>query len=277
MRVSHSKSFHWCAGLFVFSLFAALITACSKSSSQGGEAAWVTEPGKKLRNVQHFAFHSDTMGHEIGVSVSLPRDYASSEESYPVIYYLHGYRGSENSDVKGFAPFLRKSLKKHNLPEPIIVFPNGGNRHYLGEQEHMLINELIPHIESQYRVRTQPNYRTLAGFSMGGAGAISLSLRHPGMFGGAASWGGGLWRESETQLDAAREHATLFKKMGFHALMVNGDIDRPNAFTPLAEVFEQQGIAHQHIILPKVDHNLGLYFKYTGDAYAEHLKAIWSE
>lgn len=261
-------------------LVAALVLgACSKpaptQSSEPREPIWVNKPLRNLANAEHFALTSRAMGLDVGITVVVPKGYHQSEGRYPVIYYLHGRGGSEVSDVKAFTGFLQPILKQYKLPEPLLVFPNGGSRRYEGEVEAMLIKELIPYIESHYRVLTDPEHRLIAGFSMGGAGAMRLSIRHPGLFGGATSWGGGMWHKDTALLEAAQQNAPQLKQIGYHALMINGELDRPNVFVKLSEVFAAQAIPHERVVLPGVEHDLGVYLQKTRGEYAEHLNSIW--
>jgi S-formylglutathione hydrolase FrmB len=50
--------------------------------------------------------------------------------------------------------------------------------------------ELIPWIDSRFRTRAVSRARAVAGYSMGGFGALSYAARHPGLFSVAASFSG---------------------------------------------------------------------------------------
>lgn len=277
--MSISNKFCILAKALVALIAASVLAACSKTGSTGSsearEPVWVNKPIRNLANSEHFALKSQAMGVDVGITVLLPKNYHESQNRYPVIYYLHGRGGSEVSDVKAFADFLQPILKQHRLPEPILVFPNGGSRRYEDDVEAMLIKELIPYIDSHYRTRSEPEHRLIAGFSLGGAGAISLSVRHPSLFGGATSWGGGMWHKDTALLEAAQQNAPQLKQNGYHALMVNGELDRPNAFAHLDEVLAAQGVRFKRVVLAGVEHDLGVYFEKTRGDYAEHLNSIW--
>ncbi len=55
-------------------------------------------------------------------------------------------------------------------------------------QEAYLLQDVLPLVESEYPVSTEPEGRLLVGFSKSGWGAWSLLLRHPEIFGAAAAW-----------------------------------------------------------------------------------------
>jgi S-formylglutathione hydrolase FrmB len=75
----------------------------------------------------------------------------------------------------------------------IIVMPNGGQTWYINDYqnkiryEDMFVQELIPHIDSTFRTRTQREYRGIGGLSMGGFGSLTLAMHHPDLFGSCAA------------------------------------------------------------------------------------------
>jgi S-formylglutathione hydrolase FrmB len=56
--------------------------------------------------------------------------------------------------------------------------------------ERHLLKEVMPAVVAQVRVRDDRDSRAIAGLSMGGYGALALSLRHPKLFCAAASLSG---------------------------------------------------------------------------------------
>ena len=75
--------------------------------------------------------------------------------------------------------------------QPMILvmpdcFTRYGGSQYLnsratGYYEDHLIQELVPHVEQNYRTKGA-EYRAVAGKSSGGYGALVLSMRHPDVF-----------------------------------------------------------------------------------------------
>lgn len=59
-----------------------------------------------------------------------------------------------------------------------------------GNFELYMIFDLIPSIDRTFRTQKTRESRVIAGLSMGGYGAFMLSLRHPDLFGAAASMSG---------------------------------------------------------------------------------------
>jgi enterochelin esterase-like enzyme len=55
-----------------------------------------------------------------------------------------------------------------------------------------MLNDVLPWIESNFRVRRDPAGRAIAGLSMGGFQSISIGLKHPESFGWIGVFSAGL-------------------------------------------------------------------------------------
>jgi enterochelin esterase family protein len=81
-------------------------------------------------------------------------------------------------------------------PQPGQKYDTAGNRTAFGRE---LLDEIIPLVESRYRVKRGPENRAVAGLSMGARHALLVALWHPERFAWVGSMsGGGL---SATELD----------------------------------------------------------------------------
>ena len=129
-------------------------------------------------------------------AIYLPPGYHESDQSYPVLYLLHG----SGDDHTGWVQFGQvqhiadMTIAEGKCARMIVVMPdaNTGRRGYFNDirgdfdYEDFFFNELIPHIEQTYRVRSERRYRAVAGLSMGGGGTIFYALHRPEMFAAAA-------------------------------------------------------------------------------------------
>ncbi|WP_430454339.1 alpha/beta hydrolase [Rhodopirellula europaea] len=231
---------------------------------------WVNSDIPNFAGLEHKVLKSDALGHDVGYVVWTPPGFsADADTRYPVVYFLHGAGGSERSDAAGIASLLAKGIRNKTMPPAICVCPNGGMSSYRGEVESMIVDELIPLIDSTYPTRADAKSRVVAGFSMGGAGSVRLSLLHPDLFCAAGSWGGALAFRGDAAesplLPAAKKNAETLRANGYAALLINGDGDRPDAFALLAETFRAHDIPHQVVIVENTKHNLGDYHKKTAD------------
>jgi enterochelin esterase-like enzyme len=64
-----------------------------------------------------------------------------------------------------------------------------------------IYNKLIPHIESQYPLIADRNYRAVAGGSLGGIAAYRLTFQHPETFSSAGIFGAGAISGEETRIN----------------------------------------------------------------------------
>ncbi|MCA9258160.1 MAG: hypothetical protein KDA61_03115 [Planctomycetales bacterium] len=241
----------------------------SKPSPSGREArpvSWVNPLAAAEAGLVHCTLPSDAVGESVGYVVWTPPGYADDpSQRYPVVYFLHGMGGNESSDAAGFSGHVRDGIRAGAIPPCIVVFPNGGRSGYRDAVERMIVDELAPTIDANYR--TQPNRarRVAIGFSMGGQGAVRLAVRHPDLFCAAASWGGGLFRGGEEVLDAVDEQGAQLREQGFAALLINGDEDRPEAYHELVKHLAAQRLEHALVVLPSTPHKLGRYYELSAE------------
>ena len=135
---------------------------------------------------------------ERDVSIYLPPSYkASKNRHYPVMYLLHGFT---DSNEKWFhtpthwiqlASVLDRALASPGAHEMIVVMPNAFNAFQgsmysssatIGDWEGFISRELVTFIDGRYRTLAQKESRGLAGHSMGGYGAMRISMKFPEVF-----------------------------------------------------------------------------------------------
>lgn len=144
-------------------------------------------------------------GYKINYSVYLPADYTTSQRSYPVVYLLHGYSDDETGWIQfGQAnQIVDKGVAEGKIPPCILVIPDGKVTWYCNSfdqkdnWEEVFIQEFIPAIEKEYRIRTKREYRAIAGLSMGGYGALKISMRHPELFSACVALSSGTFSDEE--------------------------------------------------------------------------------
>lgn len=226
------------------------------------EVQWVNPAIPEMQGLVHHVLHSASLGHEVGYVVYTPEGYSEkAKKRYPVIYFLHGAGGNESSDAAGFSSWAIRAMESGVIPPVICVFPNGGRSGYRGEVEKMITAELIPAIDKNYRTIAKSKGRVIAGFSMGGAGSVYLSIQHPALFAAVGSMGGGMRNQNEELAEAISFAIPVWRKNKVGFFMVNGDNDRPDAFAQFAAMLTMERIENQRLILPDTNHNLGLYYE----------------
>jgi enterochelin esterase-like enzyme len=135
---------------------------------------YINPPTESPKNTTHKTFFSHILNHEIGYNIYLPSDYWESGGRYPVVYHIHGWQGNESSEIWSIEKVYRKR-------QAITVFMNAissENDYFdaLLQIGSILIKELIPHIDGQYRTNVTRENRMLSGFSMGGAMAFHYAI-----------------------------------------------------------------------------------------------------
>ena len=142
------------------------------------------------------SFYSEALDEMKNVDIYLPSDYYNYDTVFfPVIYYLHGGGGDQNSGNQ-FASHYYYTHAENPLadsaPAAIFVCADGSydpyyggywvNSELFGNHEDYVINDLISFIESEFRARSDRNFRFITGYSMGGFGSTYLALSHPDIF-----------------------------------------------------------------------------------------------
>ena len=139
---------------------------------------------------------SDILDSERKYAVYLPPDYGSSERSYPVLYLLHG-GGDDQTGWVQFGEVLHiadKAIHEGKATPMVIIMPDAqtGRRGYFNDvtnawrYEDFFFEELMPHVEEKFRIKSEKRYRAVAGLSMGGGGSFMYALHRPDLFSSAA-------------------------------------------------------------------------------------------
>jgi S-formylglutathione hydrolase FrmB len=127
-------------------------------------------------------------------AVYLPPSYhAATGRRYPVIYLLHGIFDSHETwlEYVDLAERLDRLIAAERIPEVIVMMPDGGNIYgggfyrnspVSGKWGDFVTEDLVRFTDSRYRTLARAGGRAIAGWSMGGYGAIHLAMGHPGLY-----------------------------------------------------------------------------------------------
>lgn len=147
-------------------------------------------------NVDTTDVYSNSMKKFIKCVVVTPNTYKKSKMKFPVVYLLHGYSGNYARWLTE-APQLKQKADELQM---IFICPDGGyGSWYLDspvdssfKYEAFMIKELVPYVDAHYKTIPQKKYRAVTGLSMGGHGALYLSIRNKDVFGATGSICGGV-------------------------------------------------------------------------------------
>lgn len=165
-------------------------------------------------------YDSKTLGVTRGLNVYTPPDYFQDQiESYPVLYLLHGAGDNERGwSTIGRAGVILDNLIAEGKAAPmIVVMPDGHAPQREGIANAFredLLNDIIPYVETYYRVKTGPEGRALAGLSMGGFQTLDIGVARQDLFGWIGVFSGGV-REGYDKthgafLESANDNLRLF-------------------------------------------------------------------
>ena len=157
--------------------------------------------------VKEFTVKSKILGVEKKYSIYLPDGYGKSGEKYPVLYLLHGAKGTHFSWVEkergNMQEIVDAEISSGRCKKMIVVMPNasgegeknaGKNMGFFNVKDwrymDFFFEEFIPHIDKKFRTIATKEGRAIAGLSMGGGGSVVYAQRYPEIFAACYSTSG---------------------------------------------------------------------------------------
>ena len=201
------------------------------------------------QNVPHGAvaevtYHSSSLKRFRRMHVYTPPGYQKAAGTYPVFYLLHGAGDCDDSwTTVGRAGFILDNLLAAKKAKPMVVVMTaghagpmrfGGPRPAVDEFSQDFVNDVMPYIEKNYRVKTDRAHRAIAGLSMGGGQTLSIGI----------------------------PHLEKFAYLGVYSSGIFGIIPRPNRPAPEGPTFEEK---HKDVLdNAKLKEGLKLFWFATG-------------
>jgi enterochelin esterase-like enzyme len=188
-----------------------------------------------MKNVPHGVlqevhFFSKIANAELQCYVYTPPDYEKGSKRYPVLYLQHGAGEDEHGwGGQGHAGLIMDNLIAAGKAKPFIIVignsyipgtgaPGGSGAPPAGAPgpgglggpgrgrgfvmtntpfEHVLVEEMIPFVDANFRTLTDQPHRAMAGLSMGGAFTHGITLAHLDKFSHIGMFSGGSIAQSE--------------------------------------------------------------------------------
>lgn len=157
-------------------------------------------------HVRSHWYYSPTTKMSRRAIIYTPPGYDHSHSRYPVLYLQHGAGESETGwTEQGHVNFIIDNLIAERRCEPLIVVMENGMHAPAGGAEttpksgrrnsafgQMLVNDLVPEVDREYRTLADSVHRAIAGLSMGAGQALQIGLASPdfayvGAFSGISS------------------------------------------------------------------------------------------
>jgi enterochelin esterase-like enzyme len=186
----------------VLSSFVASVVVILAAGVLGAQA--LTPSYLQVRSVPHgtlkpYPYKSKSLGTDRKMMIYTPPGYETSAGRYPVLYLLHGAGSDETSwTQRGQAHVILDNLIADGKLKPLIVVmpfgfaaarAPGAARGDAAENKMQrdgftkdFLVDVIPMIDSTFRVYADRDHRAIAGLSLGGAQALALGLSHMELF-----------------------------------------------------------------------------------------------
>lgn len=212
-------------------------------------------------NIQKVLFPSKVGGDQLRTAyVYTPAGYdQNKKQRYPVLYLQHGWGENETSwPVQGKAGIIMDNLIAEGKALPFIVvmtygmtndivFGQGFNRNNVAEEfGKVLVDELIPYVDSHFRTKADKKNRAMAGLSMGGMETHGITLARPEVFGSYGILSGGVYTPEE--LNGCKVDYIFISCGGKeYPDRVNSSVEALKAAGYNAEGYVSEGTAHEFL------------------------------
>jgi S-formylglutathione hydrolase FrmB len=153
------------------------------------------QPARAAGRAECRSVESKILGRAVPYCILLPPSYDGEKtRRYPLLYFLHGLGDDEQMFLHSGGWNLIEDLwEQKQVGEFLIVTPAAGASFYINalggkeRYEDFFLREFMPEIERRYRSEPGRGKRGIAGFSMGGYGALRMAFDHPELFGSVSA------------------------------------------------------------------------------------------
>ncbi|MBN2612435.1 MAG: endo-1,4-beta-xylanase Z [Bacteroidales bacterium] len=193
-------------------------------------------------------YKSDATNSTRRMFVWTPPGYFANDKKLPVLYLLHGGGDNDtNWPGQGKAGWILDNLFADGKIVPmVVVMPDGSiPTHTFAED---LVNNIVPYVESNFRVYSDTDHRALAGLSMGGLEVLETMIHYPDKFSYINVMSSGWWNsqpENYKKYDVLIKAAapTLKSTLKYFIFTCGGSTDGASANTPpTRDLFTKHGV-----------------------------------
>jgi enterochelin esterase-like enzyme len=134
-----------------------------------------------------------------------------AKKRYPILYLFHGSNDIAGGwTLAGNANFILDNLIAEQKAKPMIIVmpfghavPFGSPREVQAKNaevyEDYILKDVIPYVESKYRVAPGRENRAIAGLSMGGGQSLQIGFSHTDLFGSIGAFSAAIPNDFETR------------------------------------------------------------------------------
>ena len=176
---------------------------------------WIT-PETGVIGVERVIYPSARVGADVAFHVVRPPSYdVETGRRFPTHYWLHG-TGGNRASLRPMAAYFSAAMARGDMPPCLVVMPNGqadslwcNSLDGSAPVESILMQEILPLVDTKFRTRADRRHRLLEGFSMGGFGAGRLGMRYHNQFGAISMLAAGPLQGALTVEDGPAVNADL--------------------------------------------------------------------
>lgn len=177
-----------------------------------------------------------------------PPGYFAGNERLPVLYLLHGGGDNDTSwPGQGKAGWILDNLFAEGKIVPmVVVMPDGSIPTQAFAKD--LVTNIVPYVESNFRVYNDNSHRALAGLSMGGLEVLETMISYPDKFSYINVMSSGWWTsqpENYTKYEELIKASapTLKSTLKYFIFTCGGSKDGASANTPpTRDLFTKYGV-----------------------------------
>ena len=167
----------------------------------------------------------------------------NTKERFPVLYLQHGWGENEYAwSNQGHANLIMDNLIAEGKTKPFIIVMTygmtndvrfGGLSQFTAKEfETVLVDELIPYIDANFRTVAKKYSRAMAGLSMGGIETKLITLRRPEVFGYYGLLSGGQYEPKD--IKDKKQVKLIFQSCGSK--------ERPDSIRQSTEALKAAGL-----------------------------------
>ena len=220
----------------------------------------------QVRSIYYYAKSTNEWRHAL---VYTPAEYEKGKKKYPVLYLQHGMGEDETGWSKqGHMQHIMDNAIANGEAVPMIVvmesgdvkapFRGGDNRQgfssYGASFYKVMINDLIPYIDANFRTKTDRDHRAMAGLSWGGHQTFDLVMNNMDKFSYMGAFSGAIFGlDAKTAYDGKFANGDEFNKK-IHYLFLSCGSEENFGTEKLAESLRNCGVKVDFQVSPGTHH-----------------------
>ncbi len=211
----------------------------------------------QVRSIYYFSNEQQTWRHAL---VYTPAEYEKGKKKYPVLYLQHGMGEGEtswtlqgkmqhimdNAIAKGEAVPMLVVMESGDIKAPFNFAGGGSNEQgrsqYGASFYPVLLNDLIPYIDQNFRTKTDRENRAMAGLSWGGHQTFDVVLQNLDKFAWMGTFSGAIFGlDVKTAYNGVFANADEFNKK-IHYFYMNWGSEDFIKSQPIVDSLRELGI-----------------------------------